>query len=88
LQWQRQLNVRITLPQSLPRLRMLLIMDSPSGHRTLSFVLWLFAHGVMPLYTPIGGSWLNLTKPLQHILVQRALAGRYLQPPRAIIENL
>jgi hypothetical protein len=36
LQQQRKLNVRITLPQSLPRLRMLLIMDNLSGHRTPS----------------------------------------------------
>ncbi len=60
--WQEGLTVRITLPEELPPLRMLLVLDNLTGHRTPSFVLWLFAHGVMPLYTPLGGSWLNLPK--------------------------
>jgi len=60
--WQEGLSVRITLPEVLPPLRMLLVLDNLTGHRTPSFVLWLFAHGVMPLYTPLGGSWLNLPK--------------------------
>ncbi len=60
--WQEGLTVRITLPESLPPLRMLLVLDNLTGHRTPSFVLWLFAHRIMPLYTPLGGSWLNLPK--------------------------
>jgi hypothetical protein len=88
LQWQHGLSVRITSAEHLPRLRMLLIMDNLSGHLTPSLRLWLFEHGVLPLYTPIGGSWLNLAESMQHILVQRALAGQYLQTPAAIIENL
>ena len=88
LQWQQGLCGRIASAEHLPRLRMLLIMDNLSGHLTPSFVLWLFEHGVLPLYTPIGGSWLNLAESMQHILVQRALAGQYLQTPAAIIENL
>ncbi len=58
--WQADLSVRITLPEDVPPLRMLLVLDNLTGHRTLSFVLWLFAHGIMPLYTPLGGSWLTL----------------------------
>ena len=85
LQWQHGLSVRITLPQKPPRLRMLLVMDNLAGHRTPSFVGWLFKHGVMPLYTPVGGSWLNLAESMQRILVQRALAGQYLQTPADII---
>ena len=27
-----------------------------------SIVTWLFAHGVMPLYTPLSGSWLNMAE--------------------------
>jgi len=88
LQWQHGLSVRITLPDKPPRLRMLLVMDNLAGHLTPRFVGWLFEHGVMPLYTPIGGSWLNLTESMQHILVQRALAGQYLHTPADIIENL
>ncbi len=57
--WQAGLAVRITLPEN-PPLRMLLVLGNLTGHRTPSFVLWLFAHGIMPLYTPLGGSWLNL----------------------------
>ena len=58
--WQEGLRVRITLPQELPPLRMLLVLDDLTGHRTPAFVLWLFAHGIMPLFTPLGGSWLNM----------------------------
>jgi hypothetical protein len=79
LQWQQALKVRITLPQEPKQLRMLLVMDNPTGHRTPSFVSWLFDHGIMPLYTPAGGSWLNLCESMQHILVQRALAGQDLR---------
>jgi hypothetical protein len=60
--WQEGLTVRITLPEVLPPLRLLLVLDNLTGHRTPSFVLWLFAHGIMPLYTPLSGSWLNLPK--------------------------
>ncbi|MCA1723918.1 MAG: hypothetical protein LC748_06655 [Thermomicrobia bacterium] len=60
--WQGGLTVRITLPETLPPLRLLLVLDNLTGHRTPAFVLWLFAHRIMPLYTPLGGSWLNLPK--------------------------
>jgi len=73
--WQEGLAMRITLPASLPPLRMLLVLDNLTGHRTPSFVLWLFAHGVMPLYTPLGGSWLNRAESIQRILKRRALVG-------------
>ena len=83
--WQRGLTRRITLPEQLPRLRMLLVMDNLAGHRTPSFVLWLFAHGVMPLYTPLGGSWLNMAESVQRILKRRALEGHHPQTPEEII---
>jgi hypothetical protein len=35
------------------------------------------ARGVWPLFTPLGGSWLNLAESLQRILVRRALAGHH-----------
>jgi len=28
----------------------------------------LFEHGIMPLYTPLSGSWLNMTESIQRIL--------------------
>jgi len=50
------------LKAELPPLRMLLVLDNLAGHTTPSFVCWLFDHGIMPLYTPLGGSWLNMTE--------------------------
>ena len=60
-QWQEGLTVRVTLPSELPPLRMLLVWDNLAGHKTPELVLWLFSHGIMPLYTPLSGSWLNMT---------------------------
>jgi hypothetical protein len=70
-QWQEGLTTRMTLPSALPRLRLLLVMDNLTGHRTPGLVLWLFAHGIMPLYTPLGGSWLNMAESIQRILKRR-----------------
>lgn len=74
--WQQGLTVKPTLAQRLPPLRMLLVLDNLAGHKTPEFVLWLFAHGVMPLYTPLGGSWLNMAESIQRILKRRALDGQ------------
>ena len=46
--------------QGLPPLRIILVWDNLAGHLTPSLVVWLFHHGVMPLYTPVGSSWLNM----------------------------
>jgi hypothetical protein len=86
--WQAGLSLPITLPQELPALRMLLIWDNLRGHYTPDFVLWLFAHGIMPLYTPLGGSWLNMAESMQRILVKRGLAGQYPETPDHIISLL
>ena len=83
--WQDGLTLRITLPECLPPLRMLLVLDNLTGHLTASFVLWLFAHGIMPLYTPLSGSWLNMAESIQRILTRRALAGHHPQTPQEII---
>ena len=34
-------------------------------------------HGILPLYTPLAGSWLNLAESVQRILVHRALDGHH-----------
>jgi len=86
--WQAGLSVRITLPEELPPLRMLLVLDNLTGHRTPAFVLWLFAHGIMPLYTPLGGSWLNMAESIQRILKRRALEGHHPQTAEEIIRWL
>jgi hypothetical protein len=75
--WQAGLSVRITLPATLPPLRVLLVLDNLTGHKTPELVLWLFAHGVMPLFTPLGGSWLNMAESIQRVLKRRALDGQH-----------
>jgi hypothetical protein len=66
-------------------LRLILIWDNLAGHLSWSIVQWLFQHGVMPLYTPLSGSWLNLAEALQRIIVRRALSGQHPQTTEAII---
>ena len=39
---------------------MLLVGDNLTGHYSVEVVRGLFAHGIMPLYTPRGGSGLNM----------------------------
>ena len=63
----------------LPPLRLILIWDNLAGHLSTSMVTWLFAHGVMPLYTPLSGSWLNLAESVQRIICGRALNGQHPQ---------
>jgi hypothetical protein len=73
---------------TLPPLRMRLIMDNLAGHKTPELVQWRFAHGIVPLYTPLGGSWLNMTESVQRILKPRALDGQYPTSPGQIINWL
>jgi hypothetical protein len=69
----------------LPPLRLILIWDNLAGHLSWAIVRWLFAQGVMPLYTPLSGSWLNRAESVQRIIVRRALAGQHPQTPAEII---
>ena len=73
---------------SLPPLRVLLIWDNLAGHLTPDLIGWLFEHGIMPLYTPLGGSWLILAESVQRIIVRRALSGQYPQTQEQIIDWL
>jgi len=83
--WQQGLSVKPTLPAELPPLRLLLVLDNLAGHKTPALVLWLWAHGIMPLYTPLSGSWLNLAESIQRILKRRALAGQQPSTPAEIL---
>lgn len=74
--------------EPLPPLRLILIWDNLAGHLSWSIVHWLFQHGVMPLYTPLSGSWLNMAESVQRIIVGRALAGAHPQSPQEIIQWL
>jgi hypothetical protein len=63
--------------EPLPPLRAILVWDNLAGHTSWAMVRWLFQHGIMPLYTPLSGSWLNMAESLQRIVVGRALAGQH-----------
>lgn len=76
-EWQEGLSKPITLRENPPPLRMLLIWDNLRGHYSAEIILWLFDHGVMPLFTPLSGSWLNMAESIQRILVRRGLAGQH-----------
>ncbi len=66
-------------------LRLILIWDNLAGHHSADLVRWLCAHGILPLYTPLSGSWLNLAEAVQRILVHRALAGQHPQSAQEVI---
>lgn len=69
----------------LPPIRLLLIWDNLAGHHTGELVGWLLERGVWPLFTPLGGSWLNLAESVQRILVRRALAGQHPRNAREVM---
>jgi len=74
--------------EALPPLRLILIWDNLAGHLSWAIVRWLTAHGVMPLYTPLSGSWLNMAESVQRIIVGRALAGQHPETAEQVIEWL
>ena len=86
--WQEGLSEHFTLPADLPPLRALLVWDNLAGHKTPELVCWLCAQGVMPLYTPLGGSWLNMAESVQRIVVRRALTGQHPQHAREVMDWL
>jgi hypothetical protein len=51
--WQEGLRWPLGLPEKLPALRLLLVLDNLAGHLSQGFVCWMFAVGIMPLYTPL-----------------------------------
>ncbi len=74
--------------EPLPPLRLLLVWDNLAGHKSPALVRWLLAHGILPLYTPLSGSWLNLAEPVQRIIVGRALAGQHPRTADEVIQWL
>ena len=86
--WREGLSVRATLCQELPPLRVLLVMDNLVGHHTPELLVWMFQHGILPLYTPLSGSWLNMAESFQRIVKRRALEGQHPRTPEEIIEWL
>jgi hypothetical protein len=66
-------------------LRLILIGDNLTGHKNVALVRWLCAQGILPLYTPLAGSWLNMAESLQRIIVRRALVGQHPQTSAEMI---
>jgi DDE superfamily endonuclease len=66
-------------------LRLILVWDNLAGHYTPELIRWLCRQGVLPLYTPLSGSWLHRAESVQRIIVRRALAGEHPQTAAEII---
>jgi hypothetical protein len=86
--WRQGLKIRVSLLADLPPLRMLLIWDNLAGHKTPALLCWMFSQGILPLQTPLGGSWLNMAESIQRIIVRRALEGQHPTNPWQIIDWL
>lgn len=86
--WTAGLSSYPTLPAQPAAARMLLVLDNLAGHVSPAFVIWLFDHGIIPLYTPLGGSWLNMAESIQRIIERRALEGQHPESPAEIIDWL
>ena len=71
--------------EPLPPLRLILVWDNLAGHLSYAMVRWLFQHGVLPLYTPLSGSWLNMAESVQRIIVGRALGGQHPEDAAQVI---
>jgi len=67
---------------------MLLVQDNLAGHKSHDLVQWCFSQGIALLYTPLGGSWLNMAESIQGIIERRALNGQHPSNPEQIIEWL
>lgn len=86
--WREGLTTKATLLKELPTLRLILIMDNLTGHKTPNWLIWCFQHGILPIYTPLGGSWLNMAESIQRILKRRALDGFHPRDVQTIIDRL
>lgn len=75
-------------PKPAPALRLILVWDNLKGHLSYGMVRWLLQHGILPLYTPLSGSWLNMAESVQRIIVRRALAGQHPKDGQQVIDWL
>src|SRR5439155_24183880 len=77
--WDEEVRTEWGVEEGLPPIRLLLVWDNLTGHKNRELVRWLTARGVLPLYTPVGGSWLNMDESVQRILVRLALTWQHTQ---------
>jgi hypothetical protein len=75
-------------PKPVPTFRLILIWDNLAGHLSYDMVRWLLQHGILPLYTPLSGSWLNMAESLQRMIVHRALSGQHPRTAQQVIDWL
>jgi hypothetical protein len=86
--WREGLTVKASLIADLPPLRLILVMDNLTGHKNPDWLIWCFRKGILPIYTPLGGSWLNMAESIQRIIKRRALDGSHPHDVQIIIERL
>lgn len=86
--WRTGVTVKASLLTELPPLRLILVMDNLAGHKSVDWLIWCFQHGILPIYTPLGGSWLNMAESIQRILKRRALDGFHPTHVQSIIDRL
>jgi hypothetical protein len=72
----------------LPPIRLILVWDNLCGHTTPEMVVWCVRQGILLLYTPLGGSWLNMAESVQRIIVRRALVGQHPESAAVVMEWL
>jgi transposase len=87
-EWGYSAEVLARLEKPLPPIRLVLVWDNLAGHKSEVIVTWCLERGILLLYTPIGGSWLNMAESVQRILVRRALAGQHPQSAAELMEWL
>ncbi len=61
-------------------------MDNLIGHKNPAWLRWCFQRGILPIYTPIGGSWLNMAESIQRLLKRQALDRFYPQHVQIIMD--
>jgi hypothetical protein len=69
-------------------LRIVLVLETLAGHRSSELVGRVCEQGVVPLSTPVGGSWLTVAASVQRIRVPHALAGQYPKNALQIIDRV
>jgi hypothetical protein len=86
--WDEERLATLNLSEAPGPVRAALIWDNLKGHYTQDMVAWCVQQGIVPLYTPLGGSWLNLAESVQRIVRRRALEGQNLGTAEALCAQL
>jgi DDE superfamily endonuclease len=87
-EWGYRPEVLARRERPVPSIRLVLVWDNLAGHKSDEIVTWCLERGILLLYTPIGGSWLNMAESVQRILVRRALAGQHPENAAELMEWL